>query len=267
MKLAFLGGGNMATAIIDGILGAGLAKAEEICVSDKDTAKLAIFEKRGIKTAQDNDCAANFGDIIFIAVKPSIVETVAAELISCGDISEKLIISIAAGVELFKLEKFFDNKEMRIIRVMPNMPAMVGCGMSALCKNSYVTDEDMKTALGIFSTFGKALEVAENQMDAVTAVSGSGPAYVYMFIEALADGGVLNGLPRDSAYLLAAQTVLGAAKTVLETGKHPAELKDMVCSPAGTTIEAVASLESDGLRGSIIKAVNACAEKSSKLSS
>ncbi len=254
----------MASAIIDGVLGSGFAKASDISVSDKDFEKLQAFESRGINIFTDNKLAAADCDILFIAVKPAVVLSVLSEISLVDGISNKLIISIAAGVSLDLLSSGI-GKDAKIIRVMPNTPAMVGAGMAALCKNSFVSDSEMDTAVSIFSTFGKAVTVTENQMDAVTAVSGSGPAYVYMFIEALADGGVLNGLPRDTAYTLAAQTVFGAAKTVLDTGIHPGKLKDMVCSPGGTTIEAVASLENDAFRGSVIRAVNVCAEKSSRL--
>ncbi len=264
MKLAFIGGGNMATAIIEGIVKSGFAGTGEISISDKDDLKLKSFKDRGMNVFSDNLEAACDSDIIIVAVKPAVVATVLGELSELKNISDKLIISIAAGVSLAKLSHYM-GKEAKFIRVMPNTPAMVGEGMAALCKNSSVSDDEMLLAINMFSTFGKAVCVTEKQMDAVTAVSGSGPAYVYMFIEALADGGVLEGLPRDTAYILAAQTVLGAAKMVLETGIHPGTLKDMVCSPGGTTIEAVASLENDGFRGSIIRAVEVCAEKSSKL--
>ncbi len=254
----------MASAIIDGIIRSGVAPAKNINVSDKDISKLDAFKDKGINVFDDNKSATAGCDIIVIAVKPGIVKSVMTEISETHGISEKLIISIAAGVSLDALSGYI-GKDAKIIRVMPNTPAMVGAGMSALCKNSFVTDSEMDMAQNLFSTFGRAVIVNEKQMDAVTAVSGSGPAYVYMFIEALADGGVLNGLSRDTAYTLAAQTVLGAAKTVLDTGIHPGALKDMVCSPGGTTIEAVASLENDGFRGSVINAVNVCAEKSSRL--
>lgn len=254
----------MATAIIHGILSSGFAKASDINISDRDASKLGAFEKLGINIYTDNKKAAADCGLVLLAVKPNAVKSVMSDLSGVCDIENKLIVSIAAGTSTDALEKYI-GKNVRIIRVMPNTPALVGEGMAALCKNSLATERDMKTAVDMFSTFGKAVEVAESKMDAVTAVSGSGPAYVYMFIEALADGGVLNGLPRDVAYTLAAQTVLGAAKTVLETGRHPGSLKDDVCSPGGTTIEAVASLERNSFRGSVIEAVNVCAEKSSKL--
>ena len=182
-----------------------------------------------------------------------------------------MIISIAAGLSVEALQKMAeegrDSQDLttKIIRVMPNTPAMVGEGMSALCRNKYVTEEEFQFVMKIFSGIGSAEEVDESLMDAVTGVSGSGPAYVYLFIEALADGGVLAGLPRDKAVKFAAQTVLGSARMVLETGKHPGELKDAVCSPAGTTIEGVRALEAEGLRYAVMSAVAASAEKSKNM--
>ena len=159
----------------------------------------------------------------------------------------------------------FDNPQAKIVRVMPNTPALVGEGMSAVCANENVTEEEMQTVLDIFNCLGKAQSVSENIMDAVTAVSGSSPAYVFMFIEAMADAAVRGGMSRDMAYTFAAQAVLGSAKMVLETKKHPAELKDMVCSPGGTTIDAVAVLEEEGMRNAVMKAMQACINKSKEM--
>lgn len=184
---------------------------------------------------------------------------------------EKVVISIAAGLSVEDLQRMAEEGcgprgvKTKIIRVMPNTPAMVGAGMSALCRNEYVTEEEFEFVMKIFSGIGSAEEVEESLMDAVTGVSGSGPAYVYLFIEALADGGVLAGLPRAKAVKFAAQTVLGSARMVLETGRHPGELKDAVCSPAGTTIEGVRALEAERFRHAVMSAVAASAEKSKNM--
>ena len=176
-----------------------------------------------------------------------------------------VIVRIAAGQTIAVNEARF-GRNIKLVRAMPNTPALVGDGMAALCANSYVTDEEKNEVREIFESFGKAEFVAENMMDVVAGVSGSSPAYVYMFIEALADGAVLQGMPRQQAYTFAAQAVLGSARMVLETGMHPGALKDMVCSPGGTTIEAVASLEQVGLRAAVIRAVDVCTEKSKAMS-
>ena len=177
---------------------------------------------------------------------------------------DAVIISIAAGLSMEKIESFF-GKDIKLIRVMPNTPALVSQAMSAICKNKFVSDNEIDEVLEIFQAFGKTELVEERLMDVVTGVSGSSPAYVYMFIEALADGAVLQGMPRDKAYKMAAQSVLGSAKMVLETGKHPGQLKDEVCSPGGTTIEAVYSLEKNNFRAAVIEAVNVCTEKSKNM--
>ena len=183
-----------------------------------------------------------------------------------GKINENtIIVSIAAGQSLEKMSAAFGKDKIKLIRVMPNTPALVGEGMSAVAPNGNITEEELKTVLDIFSSFGKAETISENLMDTVTAVSGSSPAYVFMFIEAMADAAVLAGMPRKQAYEMAAQAVLGSAKMILETGKHPGELKDMVCSPGGTTLEAVRVLEGHGLRSSVFEAVKACAAHCKKV--
>lgn len=262
--IGFIGNGNMGRAILGGILSNGIAVAKNIIISDVDANGLKLVDgKYGVMTTSDNREVASKSEILFLSVKPNIVYKVIDEIKDC--ISENtLIISIAAGQSIAKLEEAF-GKEIRLIRVMPNTPALVGEGMAALSPNENVTDEENETALRIFNSFGKAEIVPEYMMDAVTAVSGSSPAYVFMFIEAMADAAVMGGMPRAQAYTFAAQAVLGSAKMVLDTGKHPAELKDMVCSPAGTTIDAVGVLEEEGFRNSVIKAMTACMEKSKKL--
>ncbi len=262
MKIGFIGAGNMGGAIIGGIIKNGISN--DILVSDKNKEGLeTLCKKFGIKAAVDNIDAAKNSDILFLAVKPNVLDSVVSEIKDA--VSENtLIISIVAGKSIEYIEKAF-SKKIKLIRVMPNTPALVGEGMSALCKNHNVSGQDMENALEIFNGLGRAEEVTENIMDAVTAVSGSSPAYIFMMIEAMADGSVAGGMPRSQAYTFAAQAVLGSDKMVLETGKHPGELKDMVCSPGGTTIEAVKVLEEKGLRCAVIDAMKACIDKSKKL--
>ena len=260
MKIGFIGNGNMGGAILEGILKNKLAKPEDITVSDINEKGLEQSkEKYGINVTTDNTAAAK-SDLIFLAVKPNVVYRVIDEIKSY--ITENtLVISIAAGQSIEKLEKAF-GKEIKLVRVMPNTPALIGEGMSGICVNENVNDDEMKIVLDIFNSLGRGEIIDEHMMDAVTGVSGSSPAYVFMLIEAMADAAVQGGLPRAKAYTFAAQAVLGSAKMVLETGKHPGELKDMVCSPSGTTIDAVAVLENENFRGAVIKAIKACIDKS-----
>lgn len=262
--IGFIGSGNMGSAMVGGILRANLVDGNNIIVADASEVSLAVMKNtHNVRTTTDNVSVASEADILILAVKPQIYPSV------CEQIKKDLkqgcvVISIAAGQSLAFLESLL-SKKTKIIRAMPNTPAMVGEGMAALCANGEVSAEEMQTALGIFQSFGKANEVPEKWMDAVTGVSGSSPAYVYLFIEALADGAVAAGMPRDMAYTFAAQSVLGAAKMVLETGEHPALLKDKVCSPGGTTIEAVAALEENGMRHAVLAAVQACVDKSKQM--
>lgn len=263
--ISFIGGGNMANAIIGGILSSGLAAREQITATAKTQKTCdSLKEHYGIHTTTDNAAAAQTADILFLAVKPFLLSEVIAEI---RDTIRKdtLIISIAAGTPISAIEAMF-GKEIRLIRSMPNTPALVGEAMSALSANSNVSDDELALAVSIFNSFGKCEIIPERLMDAVVGVSGSSPAYVYMFIEAMADAAVADGMPRAQAYTFAAQSVLGSAKMVLETGKHPGELKDAVCSPGGTTIEAVAELERMGMRSSVIAAQRACVQKSRDMS-
>ena len=259
MKIGFIGCGNMASAMIRGILGAGLCSAEELSAAAPSAATQArIREELGIRCMSDRECAGS-SDVLFLAVKPQYYEEVIRE-VRDDTAPDTLIISIAPGKTLAWLSEQFGGKR-KIIRSMPNTPAMVGEGMAGLCPGDYVTEEDLKLAVSIFECFGKAEVVPERLMDVVTAVSGSSPAYVFLIIEAMADGAVADGMPRDKAYRFAAQAVLGSAKMVLETGLHPGALKDMVCSPGGTTMEAVRVLEEKGLRSALIEAEKACVRK------
>lgn len=263
MKISFIGAGNMGGAIIGGVINANLAVGSDITVSDKCCEKLdALKDKYWVKTTSDNKVCAEC-DVLVLCVKPNVIYDVIEEI--KDDIPERtVVISIAAGQSLEKIEKAF-GKKVRVARVMPNTPALVGEGMAAISQGKYLDAEDLKTVKAIFDSVGKAEIVPEKLMDTVTGVSGSSPAYVFMFIEAMADAAVRGGMSRDMAYTFAAQSVLGSAKMVLETKLHPAQLKDMVTSPAGTTIEAVAALEEEGMRNAVIKAVDVCIEKSKSM--
>ncbi|MBP2097780.1 pyrroline-5-carboxylate reductase [Enterococcus rivorum] len=259
-KIGFIGAGNMGKAMMNGILSSGITSAENIFVYDAYQPVLdQVQQEFGVTLCKNEKELAEKVQIIILAVKPNMILTVLDDIkerISKDDI----VVSIAAGVTIEKLSAHL-LAETKIVRVMPNTPALVGLGMSSVSLNDFISEQEGEEILSIFRSFGEAEFVAEYLIDAVVGVSGSAPAYVYMFIEALADGAVLAGLSRPLAYKFAAQTVLGSAKMVLETGKHPGELKDMVTSPGGTTIAAVSSLENNGFRGAVIDAVTTAAEK------
>ncbi len=264
MKIGFIGTGNMGSAMMGGIISSGIVEASDVMASDIFQAALdRVSEEFSVNTSLDNRDVVDFADIIFLAVKPQYLAD-AIDGIKDMDYSNKVVVSIAAGQSLEKLLGMF-GKELKVIRVMPNTPALVGEGMSALSPNELVTEEECATVLELFESFGKAEIVPERLQDAVVGISGSSPAYVYMFIEALADGAVAEGMPRAQAYKFAAQAVLGSAKMVLETGEHPGVLKDNVCSPGGTTIEAVATLEALGFRNAVIEAERVCIDKSREM--
>lgn len=259
--IGFIGGGNMASAIIGGILNAGLTTKEQIIATAKTTRTLdSLKERFGIITTADNTEAARQSDILFLAVKPYLFEEIIPEIRDYVR-PDTIIISIAAGQTIAGIESAF-GKDIKLVRAMPNTPALVGEAMSALCTNQNITESELIEIISIFNSFGKCEVVPESMMDTVIGVSGSSPAYAYMFIEAMADAAVADGMPRAQAYKFAAQAVIGAAKMVLETGIHPGVLKDNVCSPGGTTIEAVAVLEQQGFRNAVISAQRACVQKS-----
>lgn len=264
MKFGFIGNGNMGRTIICGILDKGIVEAQDVIVSDMDEAGLEwIKSKYGVSTTTDNKITAGQADILFLCVKPQFLYFVIKEIKNV--VSENtVIVSIAAGQSIEAITEAFDRK-IKLVRVMPNTPALVGEGMAAIAPNENISDSENQTVFDVFSSLGKAAVVHENLMDAVTAVSGSSPAYVFMFIEAMADAAVIGGMSRSQAYIFAAQAVIGSAKMVLETRKHPGELKDMVCSPAGTTIDAVAALEKNGFRNAVIEAMISCMNKSKEL--
>lgn len=263
-NIGFYGTGNMGQAMIKGLLSAKIYEPENIWIYDTCqpvSEKLSLELK--VKNAQNPRELAENSQVIIFAVKPYILPELLNEL-SCELTINQLLISVAAGVTIKQMEDILSSSH-KIIRVMPNTPVLVSEGMSAIAYNGNVSPIEQATVLKIFSSFGKAEIVTEKMLDAVVGVSGSSPAYVYMFIEALADGAVLEGMPRKQAYEFAAQTVLGSAKMVLETGKHPGELKDMVTSPGGTTINAVKILEDQGFRSAIINAVHSAAKRNSEL--
>lgn len=262
--MGFLGAGKMATALARGFIRAKLAGPAQMIASDPVAAARTAFAKETeAKIADANNQVVQTAKIIFLAVKPDQVASVLSE-IRPDFTNDHLLISIAAGVSIAKLEGGLLGGA-RVIRVMPNTPALVGESASAYALGKSATPADGELAQKLFSSVGAAFQVKEYLLDAVTGLSGSGPAYVYQFIEAMSDGGVAAGLPREVATKLAAQTVLGSAKMVLETGQHPGALKDMVTSPGGTTIEGLHELEKGKLRGTVMSAVRAATEKSKKL--
>jgi pyrroline-5-carboxylate reductase len=262
-RIAFLGGGNMAEALIKGMLSAGVAKARQMVVTDTSPARLDYLKKYNINTAKSNHEAVRQAELVLLCVKPQVMDAVMAEIATVAD-SKKLVISIAAGITISRIEKALTDNP-RVIRVMPNTPALVLSGAAALAKGSSATNRDMALALEIFSAVGRAVVVDEKLMDAVTGLSGSGPAFVFTVIEALSDAGVKAGIPRPLALELAAQTVFGSAKMVLQTGEHPAKLRDMVTSPGGTTIAGIHELEKGKLRAVLMNAVEAATKRSREL--
>jgi pyrroline-5-carboxylate reductase len=265
MKLGFIGCGNMANAIMSGIIKDGLIPASEIIGADPTAfGRERTLKENGITVTDSNIEVVKEAETLFFTIKPQYFHQMISEIRDYVR-EDQLIISIAAGRTLDYIQSEFGGKKVKVVRLMPNTPAMVGEGMTAACANDAVTREELDYAVRICSGFGKAEIVPESLFDVVTAVSGSSPAYVFMFIEAMADAAVQGGMPRAQAYIFAAQAVLGSAKMVLDTGKHPGELKDMVCSPAGTTIEAVRVLEEKGFRSAVFECVKACTEKSAEM--
>ena len=259
-KLGFIGAGNMAKAMMGGIIRNEIIPCEEIIASDAYAPSLdAARESLNIETTENNLKVIEEAEVVVLAVKPQYYATVINE-IKDHVRENQIILTIAPGQTLERLNSLF-GKDVKIVRTMPNTPALVCEGITGVCHNDLVTKEELDYVCNILSGFGKVEVVGENLMDVVVSVSGSSPAYVYMFIEALADGAVLDGMPRDKAYKFAAQAVMGSAKMVLDTGKHPGELKDMVCSPGGTTIESVRVLEEKGFRSAIIECMRACVNK------
>ncbi len=263
-KLAFIGAGNMASSIIRGVVKSGKAAPSMIFTTDIDEQKLLLLENElHIQTTTDNAEAVEDADYIFLCVKPDKMPAVCHELRNYIPPSS-VVISIAAGITQENLRRFLGS-DKNIIRIMPNLPISVGEGMCMICENERIDKAHMDYVEGILSSLGECVIMDEKYINAFVALAGSSPAFVFMIIEAMADGGVMMGIPRDKAYTIASQALLGSAKMVMDTGSHPAVLKDMVCSPAGTTIEAVAALEETGLRHSMINAMKVCIEKAEKM--
>ncbi|HET7910261.1 MAG TPA: pyrroline-5-carboxylate reductase [Nitrospira sp.] len=264
-KIAFIGGGQMAEAIIGGLLAANVCRPESLWATDPVPARCDRLKSQfAVRVGSDNRQASTWADVVVLAVKPQVIGRVLADIGS--DLARVLVISIAAGITIRSITNETGGAQ-RIIRAMPNMPALVREGITALSWTAAVTEHDKQTALAIFEAVGRVVPIEERLMDAVTGLSGSGPAYVFQAIEALADGGVKMGLPRQTAEVLAAQTVLGAAKMVLESGDHPAKLKDRVASPGGTTIAGLHRLEEGRFRATLMGAVEAATKRSQELAS
>ena len=263
-KIGFIGTGNMGRAMVKGLAQSGLYQQQDLYIYDRNLAVAKeLAQDLGIQSTETPQALVKACDRIIFAVKPNVLPAVLRALVP-EVTADKVVISVAAGISLEKLASIL-GADHKIVRVMPNTPALVGMGMSAVTQNDQVTQAELAEVLAIFASFGKAEAVSESLIDAVVGVSGSAPAYVYLFIEALADGAVMEGMPRAQAYEFAAQTVMGSAQMVLETGQHPGELKDMVCSPGGTTIAAVKTLEEAGFRAAVIQAVQVAAEKNREM--
>ena len=261
IRLGIIGCGNMASAIVGGIVKTKLLNPHNLMISDVDDEKLHEVKKLyDVEITKDNLMVAKFADILILAIKPNIHDVILDEIKRSVN-KDCIIVTIAAGIDLHYIESKL-GRNMKVIRTMPNTPSLVGQGMSALCYNGNVSEDELRTVVSLFESFGKVEIIDESLMDYIPAISGSSPAYVFMFIEALADGGVASGFSRSQAYRMAAQAVLGAAQMILETGKHPGELKDMVCTPGGATIEGVMALERDHFRGAVLNAMKSCSDKS-----
>lgn len=263
-RIAFIGAGNMGEALIRGLLSAERVRPEQLIATDVRMDRLDVIRKLyDIETLTDNREAVTKAQVVLLAVKPQVMKAVLSEL--DGVLAEDhLVLSIAAGIRTAFIESQF-SRPTRVVRIMPNTPALVLAGASAMAPGRHATQEDIEMARQIFETVGCVVQVEEKLMDAVTGLSGSGPAYIFVLIEALSDAGVRMGLSREVATLLAAQTVLGAARMVLEVGEHPARLKDMVTSPGGTTAAGLHVLEQAGFRGTLKSAVEAATRRSQEL--
>ncbi|NLX61017.1 MAG: pyrroline-5-carboxylate reductase [Tissierellia bacterium] len=263
-KIGFIGCGNMGEAMLSGALNSGFVKSDDVVVHTRSRESLERLNKKyGIHMAKDNKDVAEKARIIVLAVKPNIYSQVIEEIMDKVN-KDSIILAIAPSFSINVIKSMF-NKDIKVVRAMPNTPAMIGCGITGICFSDNMTAEEKKEILEFFLSLGETIEVKEELMKAVGSVSGSSPAFIYMLIEAMADAAVLLGMPRKDAYIFAAKAVEGAARMVVESGKHPGELKDAVCSPGGTTIEGVVKLEEKGFRSSIIEAMIKSAEKFHKM--
>lgn len=262
MKIGFIGCGNMATALIEGFLSSGIIEEKNIFISDKDGNKLSRFKERKMNVSVNNEDVINFSDIVFFAVKPNVLSLVIEEIGERND--EKTYVSIAAGFTIEKMEKHLGSNS-KIVRVMPNTPALVKCGMSVFSTNKNITDEEKRIVKKLLSSVGEVIELEERFINASTAIHGSSPAYIYMMIDAMSEAGVRYGISKKDAVLLAAKAVEGSAKMVLSSNEPIKKLIENVCSPGGTTIEAVNELEKNGFKPGIQSAIDKCVEKAEKL--
>ncbi|MGH7768087.1 MAG: pyrroline-5-carboxylate reductase [Candidatus Binatia bacterium] len=262
-KIGVIGAGKIGSAIMRGVIGAGLVQKKQVMASDVSKAlRQSVAAELGIEVTPDNDKVCQFADIVILAVKPQIIDAVVKEI--AGKLGKKLLVSVAAGVPLSRIENNL-AKGARVVRVMPNITCVVGAGASCYAGGENATAEDLERVGAILNSFGIGLPLEEKYLDAVTGLSGSGPAYVFLFIESLADGGVQVGLSRDVALKLALQTVYGSARMALESGKHLGELRDEVTSPGGTTIAGLYALEKGGMRGTVMEAVLQATRRSQEL--
>jgi pyrroline-5-carboxylate reductase len=262
--IGFLGAGNMAEALVKGLLRAGVAAPQEILCTDRRRDRLdELAQRYGVRTSTDNRAAAQEASVVVLSVKPQVMNKLLAEIAPALD-ATKLVVSIAAGVPLAAIERQVGHG-VRLVRTMPNTPALVGAGATAISAGEHATEADMAQARALFDAVGRTVVVDESLLDAVTGLSGSGPAYVFLVIEALSDAGVKVGLDRRTSQDLAAQTVLGSAKLLIETGEHPGRLKDQVTSPGGTAIAGLHTLEAGGLRTTLMNAVEAATRRSHEL--
>jgi pyrroline-5-carboxylate reductase len=263
LRIGVIGAGNMGTTILEGLLDAGAATADQLMASDPREARRRELDERGVRTSASNLEVARFAELLVLATKPQVFDRMLTE-IAAGTGPDTLVVSIAAGVPIAAIESQL-APGTRVIRTMPNTPALVGAGATAIAPGTHVSDEDLATVEALFSSIGITEVLEESLLDAVTGLSGSGPAFIFVIIDALSDAGVKVGLHRTTAQRLAAQTVLGAAKMLIETGEHPGKLKDMVASPGGTTIAGLHTLEAGGLRKTLMDAVENATLRSKQL--
>lgn len=262
IKIGFIGAGNMGSAMIEGIIKSKTITPSNVLVYDRNQQKLKKLGEKGVTLCDDSCGVVANSDFVVLAVKPNVYGNVLKEIKAVID--ESIIVSIAAGIDLNFIEEMI-GKDKKIIRTMPNTPALVMEGMTAICPNKNVTDQQLAQLRTIFNSFGKTEILEEELFHSFIGISGSSPAYVFKFIEAMADAAVKDGMKREKAYKIASQAVLGSAKLVLESNEHPASLKDKVCSPGGTTIEAVNELDKNGFNGIVIKAIEKCIDKSKNM--
>ncbi len=263
LRIGVIGAGNMGTTILEGLLDAGAATPEQLMASDPREPRRKELEERGVRTTASNLEVARFAELLVLATKPQVFDRVLGE-IAPGTGPETLVVSIAAGIPIDAIERQL-APGTRVVRTMPNTPALVGAGATAIAPGEHVTEEDLATVEALFASVGITEVLEESLLDAVTGLSGSGPAFIFVIIDALSDAGVKVGLHRATAQRLAAQTVLGAAKMLIETGEHPGRLKDMVASPGGTTIAGLHTLEAGGLRKTLMDAVENATLRSKQL--